>query len=119
MAYRKYRNQKTNVDGYTFDSKAESRRYRELCVMQSAGLIRELRLQVPFTLIDAFKASSVNGKAKKFRKTEYLADFVYVETDTECEIVEDVKGARTDVFNLKFKMLMLRYPGLHFRIMEA
>lgn len=33
----KYHNQKITVDGITFDSRKEYRRFRELCLMERAG----------------------------------------------------------------------------------
>ena len=48
----KYYSVKTRaLDGTVFDSKKEARRYDQLCLMQKAGEITELRLQVPYELI--------------------------------------------------------------------
>ncbi len=88
----KYGAKKTVVDGITFDSQAEATRYGVLKVIQSAGLITDLRLQVPYQI-------TVNGK----RVCRYVADFVYIENGKE--VVEDVKGMKTPVYNLKKKLM--------------
>lgn len=55
----KYRNKKTQVDMYVFDSIAESKRYKELALLQKAGEIQNLELQPRFLLQESFKK---NGK---------------------------------------------------------
>ena len=55
----KYRNKKTQVDMYVFDSIAESKRYKELALLQRAGEIQNLELQPRFLLQESFKK---NGK---------------------------------------------------------
>lgn len=98
----KYHAHKTVVDGITFDSRREARRYQELKLMERAGAIRDLQRQVRFELIPAF---DVDGR--HYRPTTYVADFVYVEGGRE--IVEDCKGFRTDVYRLKRKLFAHRY----------
>lgn len=68
----KYRNRKTQVDMYVFDSVAESKRYKELALLQRTGKIQDLQLQPKFLLQESFKK---NGKT--YRKIEYIADFAY------------------------------------------
>ena len=101
----KYGNKKVQIDRYVFDSQLEGRRYRELALLERAGEIKNLRLQVPFLLQDSFKK---NGKT--YRKIEYIADFVYEEKGQT--IVEDTKGMKTDVFKIKQKLFEYKYPDL-------
>lgn len=68
----KYRNKKIQVDMYVFDSIAESKRYKELKLLERAGEISKLELQPKFLLQEGFKK---NGKT--YRKVEYIADFMY------------------------------------------
>ena len=68
----KYKNKKTQVDMYEFDSIAESRRYKELALLERTGEIKDLQLQPRFLLQESFKK---NGKT--YRKIEYIADFMY------------------------------------------
>lgn len=98
----KYHARKTTVDGITFDSKREADRYLVLKGMEEDGLIEDLRRQVRYELVPAF---DVDGR--HYRPVCYVADFVYVEDGKE--VVEDVKGMRTDVYRLKSKLFAKRY----------
>lgn len=98
----KYHAKKTTVDGITFDSRREADRYLVLKGMEEDGAIEDLRRQVRYELVPAF---DVDGK--HYRPVYYVADFVYVEDGKE--IVEDVKGMRTDVYRLKSKLFARRY----------
>lgn len=95
------------MDGILFDSAKEARRYGELDLMQKAGEIRDLQLQVPFELIPAQKDE--RGKVRE-RAVSYVADFVYYDQDGNL-VVEDAKGMRTDAYKLKKKM-MLYFKGI-------
>jgi hypothetical protein len=57
----KYNSRKTTVDGITFDSKKEARRYLVLKKMEQDGEIKNLRLQVPVELVPSFEIV-VDGK---------------------------------------------------------
>jgi hypothetical protein len=123
----KYGARKTVVDGITFDSKKEANRYRELKLLEKAGEICCLRLQVPFELIPAqyeetgevYTKGKNKGKPKRGKCIEkavtYIADFVYYNSDATVRIVEDVKGMRTPVYIIKRKLFRWRYPEYEFR----
>lgn len=98
----KYHARRTTVDGITFDSKREADRYLVLKSMEEEGVIEDLRRQVRYELVPAF---DVDGR--HCRPVYYVADFVYVEDGKE--VVEDVKGMRTDVYRLKSKLFARRY----------
>lgn len=100
-ALQKYGNTKVTDGGRTFDSKAEHKRWQYLVLLERAGEIRDLRMQVPFELIPAQVAPS----GKKERPTVYLADFTYTTKDG-VSVCEDVKGAVTPEFRLKRKLLL-------------
>jgi len=108
----KYHNIHITADGYRFDSVAEYRHYMDLCLRQQAGDISDLTVHPRYTIVDAFIYDN-----KRERAVEYEADFSYVENGRE--VVEDVKGAETDVFKIKRKLFLLRYPDLDFRIVRA
>lgn len=101
----KYRSIPTAVDGITFASRAEARRYGHLKLLQQAGAISGLELQPRFPLI-------VNG----VKVCTYVADFRYV--DRKRTIVEDVKGCRTQVYRLK-RALMLACYGIEIAEVDA
>lgn len=102
----KYNSRKTIVDGFTFDSRKEAKRYLELKQMEKDGLIHGLQLQVPFELIPPFEIE-IDGKKRKRRPITYIADFVYYKNDEK--VIEDVKGLRTPVYNIKKKLFEYRY----------
>ena len=56
-----------------FDSQKEARRYDELAALERAGQIRDLRLQVDFTLQEAY----TDEAGKRVRAIRYRADFTY------------------------------------------
>jgi len=100
----KFHATRTVVDGITFDSKREAKRYSELKLMERAGVISDLQRQVKFELQPAFY---LDGKT--YRAINYIADFVYYKVKTGEEVVEDCKGFRTDVYKLKAKMFAYQY----------
>lgn len=107
----KYRAQKIVIDGVKYDSKKEAARASELRMLEKAGMISDLRFQVPFVLQDGFRH---NGKAEL--PIKYVADAVYVEKGKK--IVEDTKSQITQknpVYRLKRKLLLFRYPEINFR----
>ena len=108
----KYHNTRTEVDGIKFDSKHEAYRYVELKCMERTGLIKDLKLQVPFELIPNQRDNK--GKVVE-RALKYVADFTYT-TCTGKNVVEDAKGAKTEVYKIK-KKLMRHVYGIE--IMEV
>ena len=106
----KYRNVKTTLDGITFDSVKEAKRYAELRLLERAGQIFSLQRQVPFVLIPK---QVRDGKTIE-RPVVYKADFVYTENGQE--VVEDVKSTatKTKEYILKRKLLLWQY-GIQIR----
>jgi len=98
----KYHSKKVVVNNITFDSKKEAKRYLQLKEMLDSGIITDLKLQVSFVLVPAFNI----GK-KRYRKMEYIADFVY--TKDGQLIVEDTKGYKTEVYKIKKKLMAYIY----------
>lgn len=92
----KYRAQKTEVDGITFDSKAEARRFMELRLLERAGEISGLKLQEPFACTVGEKSVVV---------CTYRADFSYWDNRQKRQRVEDVKGMDTPISRLKRKLV--------------
>tara|TARA_B100000949_G_C13979820_1_gene324654 strand:- start:75 stop:506 length:432 start_codon:yes stop_codon:yes gene_type:complete len=108
----KYRNIKTTVDGLEFDSRAEATRYRDLCVMQSAGEISDLELQPRIELVSRFK----DAAGKTHKAVVYIGDFSYTEKGSDRPVIEDVKGVQTPVFRLKRRLMLQFRPALELRI---
>ena len=118
----KYKAVKTTIDGITFDSKKEAKRYTELKLLEKAGHITHLELQPEYQI-------TINGA----KICKYKADFRYFTVrqenneqyynskgewqtptmtgDKEGQIVEDVKGYKTPIYRLKKKLVEACYPG--------
>ena len=96
----KYRNQKTTLDGFTFDSQKEARRYQELVSQQESGRIRNLELQPKYDLV-------VDGD----RLGYYQADFRYTVVETGAVVTEDVKSpvTKTPQYRIKKKLIKALY----------
>lgn len=86
--------------GLRFASRKEYNRYHQLLMLRKAGMIGQLRLQVPYELNPDGSFSYI-----------YLADFVYVDAMTGATIVEDAKGYRTKEYRKK-RRLMLKVHGI-------
>ena len=104
VSYNKFNAKKVVVQGETFDSLAEARRWRDLTWLERGGIIKGLTRQVE------------DGKLVE-RSVTYIADFVYQDENGQL-VVEDVKGYKKgpayNVFAIKRK-LMLQVFGIHVR----
>lgn len=114
----KYHSRKVTVDGVTYDSIKEYRRYCELKLLEKAGQITDLQRQVPFELIpsqyETFERYGKKGQRLKDGKRcveqaiLYIADFVYTENGET--VVEDVKGYKEGIayqyFVIKRKLML-------------
>lgn len=101
----KYGNVKTGRAALHFDSKKEAARFDQLLLELRAGVIRDLRLQVEFTL----QAAYTTTEGERVRAIRYLADFAYYRRAGEGweYVVEDVKSkpTRTRAYMMKKKMM--------------
>ena len=98
-----------------FDSQKEARRYDHLAALERAGQIRDLRLQVDFTLQEAY----TDTEGRRVRAIRYRADFTYVRvketigeyTFRDQLVVEDVKSraTRTKEYIMKRKLMKERF----------
>ena len=88
-----------------FDSQKEARRFDVLAARQARGQIRDLRLQVDFTLQEAY----TDPEGRRVRAIRYRADFTYRERDGRL-VVEDVKSkpTRTREYLIKRKLMKER-----------
>ena len=119
MRWQKYGARKVCVDGITFDSIREARRYKDLKLLQAAGKISDLRLQVSFELVPAlyehsgevYTKGKHKGQPKRGKCIEkaviYKDDFVYTENGRQ--IAEDAKGMPTKDYIIKRKLFKQLY----------
>jgi hypothetical protein len=98
----KYNNVRCELDGITFDSKAERNYYIELDLMKKAGLVKWFNRQPSFLLPGGIR---------------YRPDFVVCDKDGLVYVV-DVKGMETGVFKLKQKLWNETYPDIELRIVK-
>ena len=106
----KYGNRKITAYGETFDSQREYRRYGVLRLQERVGIISDLKRQVKFVLIPTQRDEE--GKLLE-KECSYYADFTYKDSEGHL-VVEDAKGAKTDVYKIK-KKLMLYVHGIQIK----
>lgn len=110
----KYHAKKTVVDGITFDSMAEAKRYGHLKLLERAGAISGLTVHPRYTVWEGIDLTT-----NKKQKIAYEPDFVYIENGAT--VAEDVKGGKatiTRLCQLKAKMFRCAYPNIELRIVE-
>lgn len=91
------------VDGHVFDSKKEATRYATLRLLERAGKIEDLRIQVKFPV-------EINGE----HFCTYTADFVFFDIALGREVIQDSKSsgtAKDPAFRLRKKAAEL-YHGI-------
>jgi len=93
----KYKAKKVVFDGIKFDSLKECARYKQLMILQKAGSVIKIELQPRYDII-------INSKFCGF----YKADFKVYYSDGRIDL-EDVKGIKTTVYNLKKKIVEAMY----------
>lgn len=92
----KYGAIKTVVDGITFASKKEAKRYTELKLLERAGEISRLELQPRYDI-------TING----VKVCTYVGDFRYFTKAKQ--VLEDCKGFKTPLYRLKAKLVRALY----------
>lgn len=114
----KYGNRKVIIDGEVFDSKREAYRYQDLKLREKIGAISDLKRQVVYELIPVQREKSTKVYKKGRKKGQpvegkiiekavtYIADFVYTDSATGKEVVEDAKGMRTRDYIIKRKLML-------------
>lgn len=101
MRRSKYGNVKVKLDGYTFDSKLEAERYRELKLLHGQGAISFLSVHPAFELC-----------VNHFPVCRYVADFKYVAgrgKPGDPYVIEDCKGVKTAAYQIKKKLMKAIY----------
>lgn len=90
----KFNAKRTELDGINFASKKEAKRYQELKNLQKEGGILFFLRQVPFHIQHNVK---------------YICDFQVFWVDGTVTF-EDVKGIRTDLYEVKKKLVEANFP---------
>jgi hypothetical protein len=92
----KYRAERVTTEDGSFDSKAEYKRWCTLKLLARAGVIGDLKRQVPFPF-------EMDGTVI----FKWIADFTYTEKGSIT--VEDVKGVATPLYKLKKKLIQAKH----------
>lgn len=71
-------------------------------LLERAGEISSLMRQVAFELVPA-------SPPQFKRPVKYIADFTYIDEKENHLVVEDVKGVRTPLYNLKKRLMFDRF----------
>ncbi len=101
----KYKNKMIDYDGIKFHSQLEASRYAELKLLERAGVIKNLQLQKKYILIP---------RSDTERDCSYIADYYYIEVETDSEVVEDTKGYSTKDYIIKRKLFKWLMPHIKF-----
>lgn len=110
----KYWNKKVIINWIKFDSKKEAKYYQQLKLLERVWEIKDLELQPVFELQPKFKIFWKTERAIK-----YIADFMYYDIKKEKQIIIDVKWFKTDVYNLKRKLLLYKFKEEKFEFIEV
>lgn len=99
----KYNAKKTILDGWSFDSKAEAKRYQELKMMQKNEEIKYFLCQVPFRL--------PGNIIYRVDFAIFSSEFDWTLPDSAPFLVEfqDVKGVLTPLSKMKIKQVQEIY----------
>lgn len=93
----KYSAQRTVIDGISFDSRREARRWAELCLLERAGEIADLRRQVPL-MLEGRDGPLLTRTGRRMRLT---VDFSYTDLRTGLTVFEDAKGHPTRDYEVR------------------
>ncbi len=104
----KFGAKRTKVDGMSFDSKGEAKRFLALQLLEMSGSIKDLERQVKIPL----EGRDGPILTPTGRQMTYVADFAY--TEGNARVIEDFKGHATDVF--KVKEAILRAMGITIKV---
>ena len=105
----KYKNRRIRIDGILFDSILEGDYY---CYLKLMAKVREI---IAFSIKPRIVLVEGNRKIKPIT---YIPDFC-VTDKTGHNFYADTKGARTELYKDKIKMLYLKYPRIDFREIKA
>ena len=93
----KYSAKRTTLDGIKFDSKREAKRWAELCLLERAGEIADLRRQVVVEL-EGRDGPLLTRTGRRMRLT---LDFTYTDLRTGLTVYEDAKGVPTRDYQVR------------------
>lgn len=109
----KYKNKKTEIDGYKFASKKEAEKYLELKMLKTSGYVVDFKVHPRYLIIEGFEKDG-----NKYRNIYYEADFEVDYADGTNEVIDikpyvkkTGKYFTTPVFKIKSRLFDIRYPN--------
>ncbi len=93
----KYSAHRTVLDGIPFDSKREAKRWAELCLLEKAGEVADLRRQVPL-MLEGRNGPLLTRTGRRMRLT---VDFAYTDLESGLTVYEDAKGVPTRDYEVR------------------
>ncbi|WP_457650859.1 DUF1064 domain-containing protein [Profundibacter sp.] len=93
----KYSAKRTILNGIKFDSKREAKRWAELCLLERAGEISDLRQQVPL-MLEGRNGPLLTRTGRRMRLT---VDFAYTDLVSGLTVYEDAKGVPTRDYEVR------------------
>ena len=110
MSYNKYKNKKTTIDGFKFDSEMESHYYLYLKQLKEIREVVDFVLQPTYLLQEGFTTKD----GVRIRPIKYIADFRVIYKDGHEEVI-DTKGCPDSVAILKRKLFWYQYPTVDYK----
>ena len=116
MNFFQAKNKFSNIKVNGYDSKKESRRAKELKLLEKQNYISNLEEQKSFELQPSFKVLSNKPpfKEETIRAIKYVADFYYYDNEKKRWVAEDVKGFKTKDYIIKSKMFRYIFKDIMF-----
>lgn len=100
-------NKYNNIKCEGYASKKEYHRAKELRMLESKGVISDLKEQVKYELIPSQRETSDPKSKVVERAVSYIADFEYLRDGVL--ITEDTKGVKTKEYIIKRKLMLYMY----------
>lgn len=104
--YNKYSNK--SIKGYA--SKLELKHMLFLSGLEKVGKIKDLQMQQAFVLQEKF----ADRQGKTHRAIKYIVDAIFTNSQGT-RIAVDIKGYATDVYKIKKKLFINKYPDIVFK----
>ena len=99
----KYKAKKCKIDGYTFDSLMEGRRYSKLKLLERVGEIKDLEVHPAYPIVWPGTDTKICVVELDFRYKKNSYPYPWL------EVAEDVKGCKTALSSLKKKLVEAMY----------
>lgn len=108
----KYNSKQVAYDNILFDSESECLYYQQLQELEKQGKIKDIKVHYSFVLIPPFMY-----QGKQIKGVVYTPDFVYHDSETNKDIVVEIKGFARPDYEIRLK-LWKYYHGKYYDFIE-